>query len=136
MYSAKEKAEKISIIQLRLKDGVSLNSIARELNISFDTLQRWIKEIEEKQKDSSINRTHAQKVDDFLEQIKRDQEEIIQLAAKRVKETIGEANGQVASNVLNTTYNNYRVACGKSNEIIEVRDWTSFIDDLKTERDK
>lgn len=131
MYSAKEKAIIINKAQVMLNDGFSINAISKEVGVPDKTITRWLNEMSEKDKECQDNRTHAEKVDAFLEEIKRDQEEIIRMAAKRVKETINDCNGQVASNVLNTTYNNYRVACGKSNEIIEVRDWTSFIDELQ-----
>lgn len=132
MYSAKEKAEIIVKAQQLLAEGNSVNSISKQLGIPDKTISRWLKQLTKNNEECpEANRTHAELVEDFLEQMKRDQEEIIVLAAKRVKETIGEANGQVANNILNTTTNNYRVSIGKANEIVEVRDWASFLEELE-----
>ena len=135
MYSAKQKAEIIVKAQQLHAEGNSLNSIAKELNIDYKTLDKWLSNYsKEIQENPEANRTHEQKVADFLEQMKRDQEDIIRLAAQRVKETIAEANGQVANNILNTTTNNYRVSVGKANEIVEVRDWASFLEELEKKK--
>ena len=121
--------------QALLNEGATLNAVSKTLKLSVHTLERWLKEIANKSNEmQSDNRTHEQKVEDFLEQMKRDQEDIIRLAAQRVKETIAEANGQVANNILNTTTNNYRVSVGKANEIVEVRDWASFLEELEKKK--
>jgi len=130
MYSSKQKAEIITKALKLLNTGYSFRAIARELKINRTTLYNWIREDEENIQLDAIARKEL--TNHFLEIQLANEEKIIILATNRLLETIKDAPPQIANNILNTALNNYRLFTGKETEIISVKNWSAFIDEIKS----
>lgn len=133
MYSSKQKAEIITKALKLLNTGNSFRAIAKELKINRTTLYNWIREDNNTLQLDTIARKEL--TNHFLEIQLENEEKIIILATNRLLETIKDAPPQIANNILNTALNNYRLITGKETEIISIKNWSAFIDEIKSNKD-